>query len=158
MLDLVRQRGDARQTLENQILLDNINIQDQRRNAFTDLVTGLDQAEFDRANIARQNFTNALAGARNDELQRELFNIGQQANLLSGQQALFFGAQGDLEARRNAIRNARLGRKQFELAEEAANSQSAAAANAAAQTQALIGQIIGSLGGGGTTGGGATAF
>jgi hypothetical protein len=138
--DLIRDRGDAVRGLERDILLENIGIQDARRNAFANLIAQQEGREFAQQQAALQGLQGLTQSARQDELARQQFNLGQQANLLSGQQALFFGGQGLIDARRNAIQNARLARQQQQAAIDNANAQAQAAQQAAMAQQALIAQ------------------
>ena len=130
--DLARERLGATQGLERDILLQNIAIQDQRRNALANLISGTEAAEFGRGQQSLGQLQALTQAAQASEQAREQFNLGQQANLLAGQQGLFFGGMGLFEGKRNALANQR-------AAEEA---QQAAIANAQAQAQAFQQQAL----------------
>ena len=136
--DLNRDRLGATQGMERDILLENINVQDRRRQALSDLIQQQEGREFSQQNTALQGLQGLTAAARNDELEREQFNIGQQANLVAGQQALYFGGMGIAGAKRNALANARAEQQQEAAAIANANAAAAAAATAAQQQQTLL--------------------
>lgn len=146
--DLAFQQGQAQRDLERDILLQNIAIQDQRRNAFNNLMQQVESREFGQQQQALGQLQGLTQQARGDELARQQFNIGQQANLLQGQQALFFGGQGIIQAKRNALANARAARQQREAAIAEANAMAQAYANAAQSTYGVLGGAnLPSLGG-----------
>jgi len=117
--DLMRQRGQQAAGMEQDIMLRNIAVQDQRRQAFQNL----------------------LRTAEQDELARQQFNIGQQANLLSGQQALFFGGAGLANQLMEQQRQRRLQAEQMEAIRQGQMAQAQAYQNA-------YGQLMGMSGGG----------
>ena len=117
--DLMRQRAQQAAGMEQDIMLKNIAVQDQRRQAFQNL----------------------LRTAEQDELARQQFNIGQQANLLSGQQALFFGGAGLAGQLMEQQRQRRLEREQMEAIRQGQIAQANAYQNA-------YGQLMGMSGGG----------
>lgn len=135
--DLARDRMAGVQGLERDIMLENINIQNQRRNALANLIGATEGREFGQQQQALQGVQALTTGARQDELAREQFNLGQQDKLLAGQQALMFGGMGLVDARRNAIQNARLAEEQNRIAIQNANAQAEAARLAAQQTAAV---------------------
>jgi len=102
--DLMRQRGQQAAGMEQDLMLRNIAVQDQRRQAFQQL----------------------LRAAEQDELARQQFNIGQQANLLSGQQALFFGGAGLGNQLMEQMRQRRMEREQMEAIRQGQLAQQAA--------------------------------
>ena len=124
--DLMRQRGQQAMAMEQDIMLKNIAVQDQRRQAFQNL----------------------LRTAEQDELARQQFNIGQQANLLSGQQALFFGGAGLAGQLMEQQRQRRLEREQMEAIRQGQLAQASAYQNAYANMMGMYGGI--GAGGGGT--------
>ena len=115
--DLMRQRGQQAAGLEQDIMLRNIAVQDQRRQAFQQL----------------------LRTAEQDELARQQFNIGQQANLLSGQQALFFGGAGLGNQLMEQMRQRRMEREQMEAIRQGQLAQQAAYQNAYGQLMGMAG-------------------
>ena len=117
--DLMRQRGQQAAGLEQDIMLRNIAVQDQRRQAFQNL----------------------LRTAEQDELARQQFNIGQQANLLAGQQGLFFGGAGLANQLMEQQRQRRLQDQQMEAIRQGQMAQAQAYQNA-------YGQLMGMSGGG----------
>jgi len=117
--DLMRQRGQQAAGLEQDIMLRNIAVQDQRRQAFQQL----------------------LRTAEQDELARQQFNIGQQANLLAGQQGLFFGGAGLANQLMEQQRQRRLQAEQMEAIRQGQMAQAQAYQNA-------YGQLMGMSGGG----------
>jgi hypothetical protein len=102
--DLMRQRAQQAAGMEQDLMLRNIAVQDQRRQAFQNL----------------------LRTAEQDELARQQFNIGQQANLLSGQQALFFGGAGLGNQLMEQMRQRRMEREQMEAIRQGQLAQQAA--------------------------------
>lgn len=114
--NLARDRFGAQGDIEVDLLARNAALQDSRRNAFGSFLQGLEADEFNRKTQALTNFGQALERARADELGRQQFNLGQQGKLLAGQQALFFGGAQLNQARRNALRNFRLGKGNLKLA------------------------------------------
>ena len=115
--DLMRQRGQQAAGMEQDIMLRNIAVQDQRRQAFQNL----------------------LRTAEQDELAREQFNIGQQANLLSGQQALFFGGAGLANQLMEQQRQRRMEREQMEAIRQGQIAQANAYQNAYGQLMGMSG-------------------
>ena len=121
--DLMRQRGQQASAMEQDIMLKNIAVQDQRRQAFQNL----------------------LRTAEQDELARQQFNIGQQANLLSGQQALFFGGAGLAGQLMEQQRQRRLEREQMEAIRQGQLAQASAYQNAYSNMMGMYGGMMGNL-------------
>jgi hypothetical protein len=115
--DLMRQRGQQAAGMEQDIMLRNIAVQDQRRQAFQNL----------------------LRTAEQDELARQQFNIGQQANLLAGQQGLFFGGAGLANQLMEQQRQRRMEREQMEAIRQGQMAQSQAYQNAYGQLMGMSG-------------------
>lgn len=115
--DLMRQRGQQASAMEQDIMLKNIAVQDQRRQAFQNL----------------------LRTAEQDELARQQFNIGQQANLLAGQQALYFGGAGLVNQLMEQQRQRRMEQAQLEAIREGQIAQSQAYQNAYGQMMGMYG-------------------
>jgi hypothetical protein len=135
-LQLGQQRGQAQIGLERDLQLENIAVQDRRRSAFLDALTGRDEQlnllenrEFDRQRGALTDLERSTQLARLDELQREQFNIGQSTAEQAARQATLFGLVG-LRGNRRAQDQA------FDLQQQQINNT--ASANAA-QANAIAG-------------------
>lgn len=139
--DLIRGRLDGVGALERDILLSNIDVQDRRRQGFADLVNTLDTNRFNQQSQALDRLGALTSAAQDAQLQREIFNLGQNEKLLSGQQSLFFGGQGILDARRTAVQNAREAARQRAAAIAEANARAQAASQAASSQAALLSRL-----------------
>lgn len=147
--DLARERLGAAQGLERDILLQNVSIQDQRRNALANLIAGTEQQEFARGQSALQQLQGLTTQAQLSEEQRQRFNLQQQANLLAGQQGLFFGGMGLFEGKKNALANQRAQEEAIAAAQANAAAQAAAYQQQGLAIQNLMGGLnLPSLGGG----------
>lgn len=147
--DIARDTGQARRGLERDILLQNIAIQDQRRNALANLIAGTEQQEFARGQSSLQQLQGLTTQAQLAEEQRQKFNLQQQANLLAGQQGLFFGGMGLFEGKKNALANQRAQEEAQALAEANAAAQAAAYQQQSLALQNLMGGVsLPSFGGG----------
>lgn len=120
-LDLMAERMLQGRNLERDIQLENINVQDRRRQGYGDFLSDLTNNEFNR----RQSTINSLEGstgiAETGELNRQLFNIGQEdkADALRG--STLFGLVGLRGGRRNTRDALALEKERLEL--ERANAE-----------------------------------
>jgi hypothetical protein len=94
LMDMNRERLMAGRGLERDIQLENINVQDRRRAGYGSQLESVLGREFGQ----RQSALGALEGstglARADELQREMFNIGQDQNTAALRGSTMFGLVG----------------------------------------------------------------
>lgn len=91
--------GDTR-GLERDLLINNIDIQNQRRDAYGELLRGVETDQFNRQKDAFGTFADLVGGnqARTDEL--NLFNLGQGEKERALAQGGLMGFAGLLDARR----------------------------------------------------------
>lgn len=121
VMDMGRDRMTQQRGLERDLQLENINVQDRRRGEYGGFLNNLLGTEFSQ----RQGSLNALEStvglARGDELNRELFNIGQgdKSDALRG--STMFGLVGLRGSRRATQEAVALERERLEM--ERANAQ-----------------------------------
>ena len=77
----------AQADLEQKGLLANIDIQDKRRTAYGDQLSGVENDEFDRGRLSGLDYADALGGAERDENARYSDSINAFRNQLSGVEA-----------------------------------------------------------------------
>lgn len=97
---LDRDRMNSQRNLEMDILLENIAVQDKRRDAFGNFLGGLERDEFGRVRDSFGDLTQLVSGnqARGDAISQ--FNIGQGEKERQIQQGGMLGWAGLLDARR----------------------------------------------------------
>lgn len=117
--DLSANRLDAQRNLERDILIKNIDIQNERRKAYGDYLDALVSGEFDRASKARADLEQLTVSARNDELQRELYNQEQGRREADLRSSALFGTAGILANRRNTARALQLEAQRIRTASQA---------------------------------------
>lgn len=109
--NLAHERLGAQQGLERDLLIANADVQDRRRQMMAQALN----AQFGQLEQDRQS-----------QFLRQQFNAQQQGKFVAGQQGLFFGGQGLNMARRDALRNYRIGQAGVEAAKQGAASQMSA--------------------------------
>lgn len=81
--------------LEQKSMLANIDIQDSRRKAYGDQLSGVEGDEFDRGRLSGLDYSDALGGAEGDENARYSDSINAFRNQLSGLEATEFNQRAD---------------------------------------------------------------
>jgi len=119
--DLARERFRAQQQMEQDLQVQNIDIQNQRREYLSKFLGDQTQNEFERGAEALRNFGDATTFARGDELNRQLLNDEQMRRLAAGRAGLWFGGVDLGQSRRNDNRNFRLAQDNVNIARDFAN-------------------------------------
>lgn len=122
-LDLGAERLQAQRGLGMDILAKNIDVQNDRRQAFGDFLNQLVTGEFNRQGGALNSLENTTQGARLDELNRQLFNLGQDEKQQAGRSSTLFGLVGLRGGRRAQKKAFSLEQQRIEAEKEAAAAQ-----------------------------------
>lgn len=127
--NIAREAIQGRQGLERDLLLANVAERNKRLGEYENLANTISQNQANRstlaANLRNQSLntlSNITQGARQDVLNRELFNLNQLAKEKAGQLGLLFGTLG-LASQNEAQKNAfDLAKQQLEIARSQAGA------------------------------------
>jgi hypothetical protein len=113
MATLGRDYMGQRRAFENQMLVDNINVQDNRRNAYTNFLNTANAQRLANNQNAFNTYSNLVGNADAAMREAERFNIGQQEQDLQKRISGISGIAGVIGANRAGIQNNKLIRQQM---------------------------------------------
>lgn len=113
LLDLARTYGSSRADAENDLLIANADEKQRRLNQYGNVLGQQEQLERDRGQQALDAYAAQLREIQGSEVDKQKFNLGQEAASNALRSGAMFGILGINEARRNAAQQAQLVREGY---------------------------------------------
>lgn len=102
MLELAKSYGQAGADAENDLFVRGADEKQRRLEGYGTMASGLGEQEFQRGQLARDSYADALRQSQQDQLERQKINLGQEAASKAIKTGGMFGILGIGEQRKNA--------------------------------------------------------